>query len=90
STFCPCNLDPQKMKQNLEENPKSKPTNQPNKQTNKKKTLIVEAVVWPWEREHGKKIMDQSKTENQLAYSKLCISMSDVKAVFRPPIPFNF
>ena len=39
-------------------------------------------------REHSEEVLDESKTKKELG--KLCISMSDVKELFRSPTPFSF
>ena len=41
-------------------------------------------------KEHSEEILDQSKTESQLVNSKLYISMSDVKMLFRSLTLFSF
>ena len=41
-------------------------------------------------REHNEKILDQRMLKNIRANSKFCISMSDVKTLFRSPTPFIF
>ena len=41
-------------------------------------------------REQSEEILDQSKTKTSWTNSKLCLSMSDVKARFRTPTSFSF
>ena len=55
--------------------------------------IYITENILPFERdkrEHSEEILDQNKNNNQETNSILQICMSDIKALFRSPIPLSF